>query len=289
MFKSRRKLKIARDEKGQILVWILVVMIFGALVIAPLLAYASTSLMLTNRTGDNIDAYYAADAGVAWAMIELVQAREEGPEVNQGAGAYYTPSEPPPTVGAYTANVTILEASTARAPLDPYAYLDPYDTTHGASFPFGDPRLGLASGKYWLLQVYVSQKQTIRINWAFTTTPAGSACACLDVVSGKLVPPYAPSLCSSPMGSPATLPYQVTSPGWYTVVFYNVPDSATINSKPFVGGNNDFTWVRVQGYQDYLITSTAGDTTVTAYVRQTPGPSKYWVAQEISIFSWQIE
>jgi len=299
VLRSRRKLKIARDEKGQILVWVLVVMIFGSIVIGPLLAYASTSLMLTSNTGDNIDAYYAAEAGVDWAIIELVQAREEGPEADQGAGAYYTPSDPPPTVGAYNATITIVEASDAPAPIETlYAYLDPFDEDHGADFTNGN-LTALAPGGYGLFQVYVPGSEDIRVNWAFTFE--GSYIVQLLLYKGQYdtwpVGPFVEDELGNGSESPAALNlvYSVTEPGWYTVVFYNVPGSATINSKIYVGGNPECTWVRVQGYQDYIITSSAKDAvgnvraTVTAYVRQTPGPSKYWLSQQISVFSWQID
>ena len=100
-------------------------------------------------------------------------------------------------------------------------------------------------------------------------------------------------------GSPAApFSFTVGFTGAHTIQFKNNSSgegAKTITTKPYIGGNDNFTWVRVRGYQDYIIKSEAKDAggnvraTVTAYVRQTPGPSKYWVAQEVSIFSWQIQ
>jgi len=56
-----------------------------------------------------------------------------------------------------------------------------------------------------------------------------------------------------------------------------------------------YTWVKILqgGYADYLVTSTSSrdgedEVTVTAYVRQVPGPSVWWEEQIVDILSWNV-
>lgn len=70
------KTKTVRDQKGQVLWFTLMVMIFGALVIAGLFAYLSTSLLVSARSQENTYAYYAANAGVERVIADLLQGVE---------------------------------------------------------------------------------------------------------------------------------------------------------------------------------------------------------------------
>lgn len=67
------KTKTVRDQKGQVLWFTLMVMIFGALVIAGLFAYLSTSLLVSARSQENTYAYYAANAGVERVIADLLR------------------------------------------------------------------------------------------------------------------------------------------------------------------------------------------------------------------------
>jgi hypothetical protein len=56
-----------------------------------------------------------------------------------------------------------------------------------------------------------------------------------------------------------------------------------------------YTWVKIEhgSFTDYLITSNSSRdgedaVTITAYVRQTPGPSIWWEEQSLDILSWNV-
>ncbi len=89
------KTKTVRDQKGQVLWFTLMVMIFGALVIAGLFAYLSTSLLVSARSQENTYAYYAANAGVERVIAELL--RETGTPLEQYSV----------TLNGYTATVEV--------------------------------------------------------------------------------------------------------------------------------------------------------------------------------------
>jgi len=67
----RRWRKIAKDETGQVLPSVLVLLVMGGLLIAPCLGYASTSLNGSRALVRNISGLYAADAGVEDALWSL--------------------------------------------------------------------------------------------------------------------------------------------------------------------------------------------------------------------------
>ncbi|MBT9161376.1 MAG: hypothetical protein DDT26_02681 [Dehalococcoidia bacterium] len=99
----------------------------------------------------------------------------------------------------------------------------------------------------------------------------------------------------------------ITTPGIYTIVFYNRGHIVFYNrghidrvTKPFrsPGGTGD-TWIYVRAFRDYIITATAGGISVSAYVRQVPGFSEppvrqagwtgdksSWITNKISIYTW---
>ena len=95
------KTKTVRDQKGQVLWFTLMVMIFGALVIAGLFAYLSTSLLVSARSQENTYAYYAVNAGVERVIADLL--RETG-----------EPLEPySVTLNGYTATVEVDDSWTS--------------------------------------------------------------------------------------------------------------------------------------------------------------------------------
>lgn len=100
MLWSRGKMRIVkRNEKGQVLAFVLVVMIFGAIVIAALFAYLSTSLLVSAKSQENAYALYAADAGVERVIADLLQ----------GIDAEGNPYSV--TLNGYTATVVVTEGS----------------------------------------------------------------------------------------------------------------------------------------------------------------------------------
>jgi len=65
--------KIVRGEKGQALPIVLVLLVVGGLLIAPCLAYASTSLRTGHAYEQKLNEIYAADAGAEYALWQSKQ------------------------------------------------------------------------------------------------------------------------------------------------------------------------------------------------------------------------
>ncbi|MFC1925598.1 hypothetical protein ACFLW2_02755 [Chloroflexota bacterium] len=78
--------------------------------------------------------------------------------------------------------------------------------------------------------------------------------------------------------------------GAYTLGFTN-NSGTTLVSSTFSSeggaGSADNTWIYAQAYKDYIVSSTAGDSTIIAYVRQAPGPTNPVTGQHTYIESWQ--
>jgi hypothetical protein len=62
---------ISSDERGRVLAWTLVVLGVGALLIPPLLARVSASLMACRASEEGLREQYAADSGVEYALFQL--------------------------------------------------------------------------------------------------------------------------------------------------------------------------------------------------------------------------
>lgn len=60
--------RMIQDEKGQVLPLVLVFLLFGGLTITPALDHATTSLMACRASEENVNGFFAADAGVQYAV-----------------------------------------------------------------------------------------------------------------------------------------------------------------------------------------------------------------------------
>ena len=92
--------KSIRDEKGQALILVLILMLVGGLIIAPLLGFMSTGLMAGQVFEKKTDELYAANAGVEDALWHLIYG---GLVVAEGTPVTLTPF----TMNDKTVNVTI--------------------------------------------------------------------------------------------------------------------------------------------------------------------------------------
>lgn len=63
--------RITSDERGRILAWTLVVLGVGTLLIPPLLARVSASLIACRTSEEGLREQYAADSGVEYALFQL--------------------------------------------------------------------------------------------------------------------------------------------------------------------------------------------------------------------------
>lgn len=300
-----------REERGQVLIFVMVVMVLGALVVAPLLAYVNTSFRVIKSSQDNIATYYAADAGMEAVIADLLLGLDILSE------DYEVPTV---SLGGYDVNIEItLAENLAPPPSQAELYIDP-----GIAFGL-DP---LEADSVWEFEFVLPEGSEVKINWACLV---GEKWWCDEHCLGQI------SLWkkgeSEPLDSTevvgdgsdeAVVNINLYVPGYdpdtgdliieggnYIIKFANhsywhccslwgscTDTPKRSSAEPFSGiGDEDYTWVLIGrgydgqliAYQDYIITSTAGDTAITAYVRQTPGPSGWWLEQTVEILSWQVD
>lgn len=259
-------------EQGQALTLAVILLAVAALVASPVLIFISTMLLGQLRTEDNIRALLAADAGLEAVMADLVR----------GADAVTTTySVPVVSLNEFTPTISIGAAAGQAAPTPTYQYHDP--GLQDPDFAAVDTRTG------YLIHLYNVQPSTatftnvLNINWAYSPAGATRIGVWLDAIAYKTpgkqtsYPTEQPILDtgrsrgvdSNNETGQITLG---TTPGVYTIVFFNVSGSDVRTTRPFrpSGGVQD-TWIYTSAFKDYVITSTVGGTSVEAYVRQTPG------------------
>ena len=101
-----------RRKRGQVLILVLVVMVLGLMLMVPLIAYVGSSLQLTSIWEGNIDAYYAAEAGVEAVLTDIYKGKDplsvayppEGSLLRDGDGGDYSLNE---SVNGYDVNIAI--------------------------------------------------------------------------------------------------------------------------------------------------------------------------------------
>ncbi len=180
-----------------------------------------------------------------------------------------------------------------------------------------DPHLArVRAGSGYLLRVRNVRPGRLEINWAYH--PAGKSklgvwVGPLSLSPGRLTswPAAKPLYEQEAEGEGNHLgPVTLNSPGVYDIVFYNplwtekkrpggkasVKNTDKLTHQ-FAAGRRGATWVRVKAGKDYSITSSAGGTTIKAWVRQMPGPCEppewkpglsSWQENKLVIFLWQV-
>ena len=273
-----------KSQSGQVLLLTMVVIAVGALTTGGLLAVAISSSRASGTFLDQTDAYYAAAAGIEEVMADLLEGKD-------ALDPSYT--VPSPTVNGFPVIVSVTAPLVDRAPRATYRYIDPGASADLASVAPGVTRSVKLGG--------AEPFSSLVINWAFL--PSDSTDLALRVFDGggvkiadngedintgssetEVVPPL------NPRASPATLILQLGSGDTYTVEFEN-RDTGTVTSRPFSArGGHERTWVYYKSIgKEYIITSTAQDITLKAYVRQIPGPgpSSPPLKQTVVVESWQ--
>ncbi len=254
-----------RSQKGQVMPWVIILMTFGVLVICGFLGYVGTSVLVTGKTTSHTLAYYAADAGATAVIKDLAQGEDAL------SRDYSVPSL---LVNDY--EVVIIISVPATTIPGVYQYFDP-GAEEGLS--------SLAGDTHYLFQLnQVEAGSNIRINWAFM--PAEGDWELSLYKGGKAK--GKPLAQESGSSSPGTLIVDdLRHGGVYTIDFYNKSSFSTTSSSYSSTGGANKTWVYGIAYKDYLITSEAGDVTISVYARQVPGPTNPATKQTIAIESWQ--
>ncbi|MCL0097583.1 pilus assembly PilX N-terminal domain-containing protein [Dehalococcoidia bacterium] len=283
-----------KNEQGMVLVYVLIFLVVGSLLVASLVPVVGAGSRRHIAGRGQMLAGYAAEAGIKRVVADLVR----------GADAFsphYT--VPQITVNEHTPTIDI-RAATIALPSD-QLYVDP---------GVWDPSLSaIPAGTGYLMRLHHVKEGELRINWAYS--PAGPTK--LGISEG-LTPQAAGRIYAWPeehliataesSGDYNYISVDITDPGIYTIVFFNpleieedpneeypneeeervlMPNTDKVTN-PFGPGGSENTWICVRAHQDYIITAAAADVSVSAYVRQVPGPSEPsgWITNEVLIYSW---
>ncbi len=119
--------KINRDEKGQAFILVLILLLVGGLIIAPLLAFMNTGVKAGQTHEENMNEVYAADAGVEDAMYRIISddATLQGLDDND-SHSYDLPN----SVNSLPVNVTVTKLALIQGLLgdDEYKLNQPHQT-----------------------------------------------------------------------------------------------------------------------------------------------------------------
>jgi hypothetical protein len=242
------------------------------------------------KAGDGERAYYALDSAVETVLADLVRGAD-------ATSASYTPS--PATLNEITPSIAITTPVTGAAPAATQQYFDP-----GLRNP---NLLDMPGNKGYLVHIFNVRPGILAVNWAFDISAGAGASPqatfTLRVLQGadSQTPgrvdgcPTATVLAETTNQFNAAGSYNlasgavtITQSGVYSVAFCVVSMSqSNMTTRAFkpTGVLTD-TWVYGVAYKDYQITASSGSASVTAYVRQMPGPTQpptgNWAANNIS-------
>ncbi len=242
-------------EAGFVLPLAIIALLFGSLLVLPFLDFARL------RFGDLEDltleeeAYFAADAGIEAVLSDLRQ----GEDVLSPS---YT--APVATVNGFTPSIAV-----APPPRDEYVSFGTVFADPGSSIGL-DP-LGPNADFLYVVKD-VRPVAALQVSWIFTPPDNGWQLTVFEG-EGATGPPVANAAKNQGPARISVDPEQITG-GTYTIRFRNKSSNA-LTSAPFSPtGESDKTWLRVEAWKDYVITSTVGAVTITAFVRPSPGPDQ---------------
>ena len=236
------------SEAGIILPLVIIVVAVGALVVIGVLGITSTILKSGANDTESLLELYAAESGIQHIMGEL---RAGADILSPG----YTPSGL--VVNGLNVYLTVA-APTTLAPASDGVYVDPLVNTVSAE-----------TSHRFIFENSVGSH--IKVNWQFEPSVT-STLAFLQQTTTTLP--------TSPGPTTAT-----TTPGHVKITFTS---PSTVTSSEFDSlGNPSASWIFVQAQKDYVVTARAGATTVTAYLRQIPGPTDPKVEQDVHILTWK--
>jgi len=236
------------SEAGIILPLVIIVVAVGALVVIGVLGITSTILKSGANDTESLLELYAAESGIQHIMGEL------------RAGAdILSPGYTPPGLVVNGLNIHLTVAPpTTLAPASDGVYVDPLVNTVSAE-----------TSHRFIFENSIGPH--IKVNWQFEPSVTSTVAFLQQTTTTLPTPP-----------SPTTA---TTTPGHLEVTFSS---SSTVTSNEFDSlGNPSASWIFVQAQKDYVVIAKAGATTVTAYLRQIPGPTDPKVEQDVRILTWK--
>ena len=257
--------RIFGDERGCVLPLALVALLLGALLVIPFIDFARFRFGDIAEALSDEEAYFAADAGIEAVLAGL---RSGTDALDPG---YVLPLV---TVNGFTPVITI--ATPPRDNAVPF----------GAVFvdPESQSSLSPLAGNIDFLYVIDNVKPfaDFQGSWVFNPPDNGWQLTVFEGVGTGGAQLENATKNASP--GRVTADPTIIVGGSYTVRFRNKSATAVTSADFSSVGEPDKTWVRVVASKDYLITSTVGDTTLTAFVRQGPGPNQ--VEASVHVTTW---
>jgi hypothetical protein len=324
---SRKHIVHVKAKKGQILILVLMLMAVGLIVISPLLAYLNTSYNIYAGKLEDATAYYTVDAMMGkifgdmytGANVYILNRSDSTRYNNQSASGWLNgynistyinnsiASPPPPSLGE-TAD---------------WIYRDP-----GCDFGLNTLAHSDDPANAYKFNMSLTEGTSVMSNWYFQDSKSGSCnYTCSGVMwiayaNGSAVPGATTGILPfTNAGFSGNLNWTVPPGGTdnYSVRFQNLAtrksgtgcgttsdrSMSQMFVKPTFSGIGDplYTWVRLGNsyggqvylFQDYTITITARRVstntdvlTITACVRQTPGPLQQEDHQTLAVVSWTV-
>ena len=280
-------------------------MIALSLALIPVVTFLGVHFRSISSAGEGERIYYALDAAVEAVMVDLVR----------GADAV-DPSYSPPTINLNdkSPSISIRTPVGVATPLPTQQYFDP-----GVRSPDLLDRTGDTSYVLHLPNLFPSENgvtSILDVNWAFTIASGGASVEGVRIRlydnKAGLAPglnagcPPGPFLAQanrgfSPEGSFNVRlgQIEITTPGIYTLAFCTSALTGTFTTAPFKpSGGLDDTWIYAISFKDYQITAQSEGASITAYVRQVPGPTEppagdwaidniSWIENTVVIEGWK--
>lgn len=295
-----KKLAGAPSQQGFTLPLVMIMVAISLVAISSVTFLATHFRSIANaEDGERI--YYAFDASIEAALADLVRGADL-------LDASYSP--PSVALNDVTPSITIADPGSVAtlAPLP--QFFDP-----GVS----DPELvKITSSRSYLMHILNVHQGALRVNWAFDITgslgaePTGSVTIKLLKGAETKSPgrsigcPTGDTLVSAEQSFTISGTHnvfsgtiEVTEPGVYSIAFcVNELNQGSLTTMPFQPtGHDDDTWVYGTVYKDYKITSQADGASLTAHVRQMPGPIQppagewsdvniSWITNQVTPYQW---
>lgn len=254
-----------RSESGFALPLTIVLIMLGLTLAIPFVSFASERFVGIQEIAQDEEEYFAADAGIQAVLADLRQGTDP-----QTFG--YSP--PAVTLNGFTPVIAIV--ASPRVDYVPFGsvFVDPEASTSLNPLP--------GNTDFDYLVENVSAFADFVVSWVFTPPDNGWQ---LTVYEGTDT--SGPQLANTTKNeSPARLLVDADkiAGGTYTVRFRN-KSSTAITSEDFSPlGEPDKTWLRLNAFKEYVITSTVGDITLKVFARTGPGPNQ--VTSTVHVTTW---
>lgn len=258
--------RVVSEERGFVLPLVLILLLFGLVLVIPFLDFARLRFGDLQESIQLEEKWFAADAGIEAVIADL----RLGSDVLDGG--YVIPAV---ELNDYTPSISI--STPPRDAMVPFGavFVDPETATSLNPVP--------ANSDFLYVVDHVQTFADFQISWVYTPEGVNWDVAVFEGVGTGGSKVFDKDGSGSPVR--VNVDREDIVGGSYTIRFTNKSNSQDITSAPFSPfGSPDNTWVRVNAFKDYVITSTVDDITLVAFARQGPGPNQ--VVSTVHVTTW---